>query len=173
MSLDFRAAYNRIEKHIEERYGIPVSTADVLDPNTGDFDGARILIDYDQDLETAFFVLAHLFGHTVQWNLSEDYRLLGQDSSPGKSDAEMERIFEYEHSATRYSLQLMYDAGLTGFDAWLTDMWWADWTFLKQFYKNGERLPFASCMKKGVTPVLTPLKIPVFTPTKWVSRWSF
>ena len=38
---------------------------DVLDPNTGDFDGMSIKVDYDQDLETALFVLIHLFGHTV------------------------------------------------------------------------------------------------------------
>ena len=62
---DFQEAFNRVELHVETRYGIPVSISDVLDPNTGDFDGCSIKIDYDQDLEVALFVLIHLFGHTV------------------------------------------------------------------------------------------------------------
>jgi hypothetical protein len=62
---DFQDAFNRVELLIERRYGIPVSISDVLDPNTGDFDGVSIKIDYDQDLEIALFVLVHLFGHTV------------------------------------------------------------------------------------------------------------
>ena len=62
---DFQEAFNRVELLIENRYGIPVSISDVLDPNTGDFDGVSIKVDYDQDLEVALFVLIHLFGHTV------------------------------------------------------------------------------------------------------------
>ena len=31
--------------------------SDVVDPNTGDFDGQTIMIDYHQDLEVALFVL--------------------------------------------------------------------------------------------------------------------
>ena len=62
---DFQEAFNRVELLIENRYGIPVSISDVLDPNTGDFDDISIKVDYDQDLETALFVLIHLFGHTV------------------------------------------------------------------------------------------------------------
>ena len=76
---DFKEAYDAVEKLIEDRYKIPVYISDVLDPNTGDFDGVRIMIDYANDLEMAFFVLIHLFGHTVQWNLSEEFRIIGQE----------------------------------------------------------------------------------------------
>src|SRR4051794_15240552 len=107
----FKTAYDLVERRVEDRYGVPVSISDVLDPNTGDFDGMRIQIDYDQDLESALFVLVHLFGHTVQWNISEEYRTLGADLSIGKGDQELERIYAYEKNATRYSLQLMHDAG--------------------------------------------------------------
>jgi hypothetical protein len=62
---DFQDAYNRVALRIDKRYGIPVSISDVIDPNTGDFDGASIKVDYDQELEVALFVLVHLFGHTV------------------------------------------------------------------------------------------------------------
>lgn len=170
---DFRAAYNLVERRIEERYGVPVSTADVLDPNTGDFDGAKIQVDYDQDLESAFFVLVHLFGHTVQWNVSDAFRELGLDSTPGKTDAQLAQIHVYEKDATRYSLRLMHDAGVTGLDQWLSDWWWADWQFLRHFYKTGERLDVKALLRPGAGELLTPLDIPPFTPTRWVSRWSF
>lgn len=44
-------AFNPMERHVEERYGIPVMISDVLDPNTGDFNGVEIKIDYANDIE--------------------------------------------------------------------------------------------------------------------------
>lgn len=170
---DFRTAYNVVERRIEDHYGIPVMTSDVVDPNTGDFDGERIQIDYDQDTESAFFVLVHLFGHTVQWNLSEEYRQLGIETQPGKSEEELLRLHTYEKDATRYSLRLMHDAKLTHLDRWLSDWWWADWRYLSHYYRTGERVPFRTFIEAGQGELLTPLDIPNFTPRRWVSRWSF
>ncbi|MBK7859101.1 MAG: hypothetical protein IPJ65_10880 [Archangiaceae bacterium] len=170
---DFKTAFDLIERRVEDRYGIPVSISDVLDPNTGDFDGMRIQVDYNQDLESALFVLVHLFGHTVQWNLSEEYRKLGTDVTPGKSDAMMARIYDYEKNATRYSLRLMHEAGVRDLDRWVSDWWSADWEFLKHFYQTGERLDFKRLLKPNHGELLTELEIPEFQPTQWVSRWSF
>lgn len=170
---DFRAAFAKVERRIEDRYGIPVRIADVLDPNTGDFDGSQIEIDYDQDVEAALFVLIHLFGHTVQWNISEDYRELGRDVSPGKGEEWLAQLYVYEKAATRYSLQLMHDVGIAHLDRWLTDWWLADWKYLKHFYLTGEKLDFRSLVEPGAGELLTPLAIPAFTPQRWISRWSF
>lgn len=170
---DFQDAFNRIERYIEARYGIPVMISDVIDPNTGDFDGATIKVDYDQDLEVALFVVIHLFGHTVQWNLSEENRRIGFDIRPGKSDEELRQIFEYERDACRYSLQLLHDAGVHSLDRWVTDWWYADWRYLNHFYKTGEKLDTRTLLRPGEDEVLTPLPIPHFVPQRWVSRWSF
>ena len=78
---DYRAVYNRVVPVVEKTYGVEVVISDVVDPNTGDFDGERILLDYDQDLEVALFVLVHLFGHTAQWCTSDAYRKLGLDAA--------------------------------------------------------------------------------------------
>ncbi len=169
----FKSAYDAVERRIEARYGIPVSISDVLDPNTGDFDGMRIQVDYDQDLDSALFVLVHLFGHTVQWNLSEHYRALGADLSIGKSDEVLAQIYDYEKNATRYSLQLLHDAGVTGLDRWVSDWWHADWRYLAHYYRTGEKLDFRGLLRPGEGEALTPLPIPEFTPQKWLSRWSF
>jgi hypothetical protein len=170
---DFKAAYDAVERRIEGRYGIPVHIADVLDPNTGDFDGMRILVDHDQELDSALFVLVHLFGHTVQWNLSEAYRTLGQDVAAGKSEAQLARFHPYERDATRYSLQLLHEAGVKDLDRWVSDWWHADWRYLEHFYRTGEKLDFRALLRPGEGELLTPLPIPDFTPQKWVSRWSF
>jgi hypothetical protein len=174
-SSDFVAIYNRVERYIEERYGIPVSISDVLHPNTGDFDGASIKIDYDQDLEMALFVLIHLFGHTVQWNLSDTLRRLGQHSANARqlSDEELQEIYHYERDATRYSLALLHAAGVFHLDRWVSDFWHADWLFLRHLYRTGEKLDVRTLLQPGAGELLTPLPIPPFTPQRWMSRWSF
>src|SRR5688572_4547752 len=170
---DFKTAFDLVERRVEDRYGIPVSISDVLDPNTGDFDGVRIQIDFDQELDSALFVLVHLFGHTVQWNISAEYRELGADLSTGKGAEQLKRIYDYEKNATRYSLQLMHDAGVKDLDRWVSDWWAADWRYLERYYQTGEKLTFRALLEPGKGELLTPLPIPEFKPTQWISRWSF
>jgi len=169
----FKEAYDRVERRIEDRYGIPVSISDVLEPNTGDFDGMKILIDHDQDLESALFVLIHLFGHTVQWNISEEYRRLGTDLSIGKGEEELAKIFAYEKDATRISLQLLHEVGIKDLDRWVSDWWHADWKYLAHYYRTGEKLDFRTLIEPGKGETLIPCPIPAFTPQQWLSRWSF
>lgn len=155
---------------------MPVSISDVLDPNTGDFDGVAIKVDYALELDLAFYILLHLFGHSVQWNLSEEHRRLGQDQTVPKSPQQMEQIRQYELDATRYSLQLCRDAGaepLGEIDRFVSDWFYADYKFLEHFYTTGERLDPRKLYEPGCGEVLTPLEIPAFTPQRWTSRWSF
>ena len=155
---------------------MPVSISDVLDPNTGDFDGVSIKVDYDLELDLAFYVLVHLFGHSVQWNLSAEYRRLGQDQTIPKPPEEMELIRIYERDATRYSLTLCRDAGVEPMDEvdrWVSDWFAADYAFLVHFYTTGERLDPRELLRPGEGELLTPLPIPEFTPQQWTSRWSF
>jgi hypothetical protein len=170
---DFRSVYNRVVPIVEKRYGVEVVISDVVDPNTGDFDGQRILIDYDQDLEVALFVLVHLFGHTVQWNVSEAYRNLGLNVAVGKTPEEMAAITEYEQGATRLGIALLHEAEVTDMDGWASDWWRADFEYLLHFYKTGEKLDTRTLLKRGEGEALTPMPIPAFTPRKFASRWSF
>ena len=171
--IDLKRAFDAIERHIEERYGVPVIITDVLDPNTGDFDGAEIKLDYANDLEVALFVLAHLFGHTVQWTTNERLRHLGTVyASTAPPEELFEEIRTYERDASRLALKLFHDAGVHDFDQWLSDWATADWGYLEHFYRTGERVDFRRFWKEG-TPLLQPLEIPKFTPQKWVSRYSF
>jgi hypothetical protein len=169
---DYREVFNKVVPAVE-RYGVEVTISDVVDPNTGDFDGERILLDYDQDLEVALFVLVHLFGHTVQWNVSEKWRGLGLNVAVGKTPEEMAAIHEYEQGATRLGIALLHEAGVRDMDGWASDWWRADYEYLLHFYATGEKLDTRSLLKRGGGDTLEPLPIPRFTPQRFASRWSF
>jgi hypothetical protein len=169
----FGEAYDRAQRQMERGYGIPARRGDVVDPNTGDFDGTEITVDHDQAIDSALFVLVHLFGHTVEWNLFEEDRRTGFDLSIGKGEAELAKICDYEQRATRYGLQLLHEAGVEDLDGWLSDWWAADWKYLSHYYRTGEKLEVRSLFVPKAGAVLSPLPIPPFTPRKWGSRWAF
>ena len=166
-----RDVFNTLEPLIEQRYGIPVRIRDVPNPFTGDVDGSEIHVDYDIPIAEAVFVIAHLFGHTVQWNLSEDAREIGSRVLSNPTDEELRQLHEYEVEACRYSLQLFHDAGIHDLDQWLSDFAACDYAYLENFYRTGAKAPFESFWKDGQT-LLTPLSIPNFSPTKWHTRWD-
>ena len=165
----FRDVFNRLERLIEERYGLPVVITDVTDPFTGDLDGTQILVDYDLDAEEALFILVHLFGHTVQWNVSPSDRALGLLEVKNPTDELLAQLERYEQDAARYSLQLFHDADVHDLDQWLANFAACDIAYLMHFYRTGEKRPFRSFWSDSA-PALTPLVIPVFKPTKWISR---
>ena len=167
-----RAVFNQVEPYIERRYGIPVRIRDVPNPFTGDLDGEEIHVDYAEDIESALFIIAHLFGHTVQWNSDVSARELGGGGLVEKPGPQLlQRLLDYEVEACRYSLQLFHDAGVKDLDGWVSDYAACDWGYLKHFYETGEKAPFKSFWREGV-PLLTPKPIPEFRPQKWISRWA-
>jgi len=165
----FREAYNLASDWIERRFGLPVIIADVTDPFTGDLDGERILVDYDLEAEEALFILVHLFGHTVQWNVSPDDRSLGLLEVHNPSEELLAALTRYELTAARYSLQLLHEVGIDDLDQWLSDFAACDIAYLMHFYRTGEKRAFRSFWKDSAQ-VLEPLEIPPFRPTKWITR---
>ena len=165
----FREVFNRLERVIEERYGLPVVITDVPDPFTGDLDGEKILVDYDLDAEEALFILVHLFGHTVQWNVSPEDRALGLLEVKAPTEELLASLERYERDAACYSLQLFHEAGVHDLDQWLADFAACDIAYLLHFYRTGSKREFRSFWVPNAR-ALTPIAIPSFTPTRWVSR---
>jgi len=164
-----RDVFNRLERMIEDRWEVPVHIQDVPNPFTGDLDGERIMVDYDLEIEDAVFILIHLFGHTVQWNVSEERRAIGFLQSKAWTDEQLGAVMAYEAEACRYSLQLLHDAGVFDLDQWISDFAACDVAYLMHFYKTGEKRPFRSFWQDD-TPVLAAQAIPEFRPTQWLSR---
>ena len=166
-----RAVFDRVEPLIEARWGIPVVISDVPNPFTGDLDGERIVVDYENDIENAVFILVHLFGHTVQWNVSEQARAIAFARHDAWTDDQLREVAEYEREACRYSLQLLHEAGIHDLDQWVSDFAACDCAYLMHFYRTGEKRPFLSFWRDG-TPLMEPLRIPEFQPARWLSRYD-
>lgn len=167
----FLEVFSLVKTHLERRYGIPVRIGDVPDPFTGDLDGAEILVDYEENVENALFIAAHLFGHTVQWNLCEEARAIGSVIHDNPSDELIDKLCIYEREACAYSMQLLHDLGVRDLDQWLSDFSACDLAYLTHFYKTGEKVDFLSLWVDG-TRVIPPKSVPEFHPTKWISRWD-
>jgi hypothetical protein len=166
-----REVFDAVERRIEDRWGIPVTISDVPNPFTGDLDGEQILVDYDLDIEDAVFILVHLFGHTVQWNISERSRQIGFARPGPWTEEQLAELAAYEREACCYSLQLLHEAGFHDLDQWISDFAACDAAYLMHFYRTGEKLPFRSFWRDGA-PLVTPLPIPSFQPTRWISRYD-
>ena len=156
---------------IEDRWGIPVHIQDVPNPFTGDLDGEQIMVDYDVDIEDAVFILIHLFGHTVQWNASAESRRVALLQPTTWTDDQLQAAMDYEQEAARYSLQLVHEAGFDDLDQWISDFAACDAAYLRHFYRTGEKQAFRSFWQDG-TPLVLPLAIPDFQPTRWLSRYQ-
>jgi hypothetical protein len=166
----FYKAFNILEAYVERIYHIPIRVVDIPEPFTGDLDGALIQIDYDVQPEEGLAILAHLFGHTIQWNLSEHGRTVGvQAADSAISEARLQELYDYELEAARYSLQLFHDAGLMDLDQWISDYFHCDWAYLSHFYRTAEKRGFFSFWRSG-GPRIQPLAIPEFQPRSWCNR---
>ncbi|MBK9030432.1 MAG: hypothetical protein IPL61_03675 [Myxococcales bacterium] len=166
----FLEAFRLIERRIEDRWEIPVVISDVPAPFTGDLDGAEIRVDHDLDPEDALFIVVHLFGHTVQWNVSEEARAIAKHPGPW-DDANLAALRAYEREACQYSLTLFHDAGVHDLDQWLADFSACDYAYLEHVFTTGAKPPFRTFWRAD-QPALAPLPIPPFTPTRWWNRWD-
>jgi hypothetical protein len=165
----FHEAYAAISGFIETRYGLAVQVQDVPAPFTGDLDGERIVVDHELSTEDALFIVAHLFGHTVQWNTNPAERELGSLAVNNPSPELLEQLAAYERRAASFAMQLFHDAGVHDLDQWLSDYSACDIKYLCDFYRTGVKAPFRSCWQHA-TPIVQAEAIPAFVPTRWTAR---
>jgi hypothetical protein len=165
---DWAAHAARVRERIERAYRVRVVTRDLPAPWTGDLDGAEIVVHAGLGAEERLFLLAHLFGHTVQWNTQPGACELGQLQVPPVAEDRLAAILAYEREAAGYGAALLGEAGVTGLEQWLADYSACDADYLRHYYRTGERQAFRSFWR-GAAPLLTPLPIPTFAPLR--RRW--
>jgi|SRR5579863_4234015 len=169
MSIPFVDYSARVQQRLEQVYGIHVVTRDIPDPLTGDLDGLDIHIDYAVTPELRLFLLGHLFGHTVQWNVDPAAFDLGRRYQPPVEEALIPTVIAYEGEAASYGLTLLHDAGITDADQWFSNYSECDRAYLLHFYRNGEKRDFHTFWRDDA-PLVQPKAIPHFTPTKRAFR---
>lgn len=159
----------KVARYIEEYYGIRVVTRDVTDPLIGDLDGTEIHIDHAVTPEQRLFLLAHLFGHTVQWNAQPDTVELGRPRKPPVPEVMLPALMDYEREASEYALSMFHEAGITDADQWLSNFSACDMAYLRHYYTTGEKRSFESFWQDHA-PCIHPRSIPSFRPKKHTWR---
>jgi hypothetical protein len=168
-AIPFHDYADRIQKLLLEAYGIPVVTRDIPDPLTGDLDGAEIDVDYAIMPELRLFLLAHLFGHTVQWNVNESSFDLGRQYKPPVDEKLFPEVLAYEGEAAQYGLSLLHQAGISDADQWFSNYAAADQRYLLHFYRTGDKGEFKDFWQENAS-LLEPKPIPMFRPQKRIFR---
>ena len=159
----------KIQEHLEQAYHVSVVTRDIPDPLTGDLDGLEIHIDPAVSPEQRLFLLAHLFGHTVQWNVNPAAIAIGGLFQPPVADELLEKIVEYEQEAARLALTVFHEIGIISVDQWLSDYSACDLAYLRHYYQTGAKKSVQTFWRDN-TPLLEPQPIPPFTPRKRTFR---
>ena len=169
--VDYRGVFENLVHLVQRKYSLKVMVGPVAGSYTGQFDGQKIWVDLERDPEEAVFILVHLFGHTVQWNLDEKLRRLGL-ANFAVTEADLPRIYLYERQASQYGLALLEEIGEFRLARWLSDCFGADWKFLAHFYRTSEKRRFEK-QAGADEPLLTSRPVPLFVPKKWPPRGSF
>jgi hypothetical protein len=155
----------RVEQFLADHYGIKVVTRDITDPLTGDLDGLQIHIDYLASAELRLFLLAHLFGHTVQWNVNPGAFDIGKQYKPPIADELFPAVLAYEREAAEYGLFLLHQAGVTEIDTWFSAYSACDQAYLIDYYRTAEKHDFHSFWRDDMA-LLEAKAVPPFTPTR-------
>jgi hypothetical protein len=169
MDIQFADYASRVQQHLEGFYGIRVVTRDIPDPLTGDLDGAEIHIDYAVTPEQRLFLLAHLFGHTVQWNIDSSSFEIGRRYQPPVSEESLPAIIAYELEAACYGLAMLHEIVITDIDSWFFNYTACDQAYLLYFYRTGQKRDFHSFWIADAPPIKE-RPIPRFVPTRRAFR---
>lgn len=165
----FAHAFTVIRRYLETTYGVRVAWAPIPSGFYGDLNGAEIRIAEHLGAEDELFMLLHLFGHTVQWNLQG---ILDLDPAAGPlSEEAIATVLRYEQEACAYSVRVLLDTGFAELVPWLSDMSAADLRHLLHFYSMGESLGARHFWRAGEPP-MAPRDIPSFTPKVLRWRWE-
>ncbi len=154
-----------MQAYLEDVYGINVVTRDIPDPLTGDLDGMTIHVDHLLDAEQRLFLIAHLFGHTAQWNLSPEGYELGQPQRPPVQEDLLRRLLAYEQEAAAYALQLLHATEIHDLDQWFSNYAACDAAYLEYYYRTGEQRPFPEFWREHAAVILAQ-PVPSFTPVR-------
>lgn len=166
----YEACANALERYLTRRYRIPVITFDVKDPFTGDLDGSEIHIDHKVEPADRLFLIAHLFGHTVQWSVRPTSRHIGKGLCIPVAEPVIQALLDFEREAASYGLKLMHNNKIRDLDQWFADYSACDLAYLENYYRTGEKKDPLSFWQPN-QPLIVPKPIPRrFKPKKCVSR---
>lgn len=169
MEIPFARHCTTVQRQMEHCYHVRVVTRDIPDPLTGDLDGLEVHIDYAVTPEQRLFLLAHLFGHTVQWNVDPKAFELGRQYRPPVDERLFPKIIEYEGEAASYGLSLLHEVEIRDIDSWFSAYTACDQAYLLHYYRTGGKRDFRAFWPDKAH-LLERKPIPKFIPAKRAFR---
>lgn len=161
----FKSVVNEVMAY-SEKLGFIIHTNNNIDEFfKGDLDGLNIYlrhIDYEEDL----FNILHMVGHSIQWNVSDELRALGNVIYNNPSQEVLKNLQNYEWEANCYGYKMLVDLGHSKLKAWLEAKYVLDMLYLTHFYKTGEKLRVINqeTLKNAFKKPLVAKEIPSFKP---------
>jgi len=133
----FRRYREVLTGHLARKYYLTVVEREVVDSKEfiGSFDGKHITVKSRLSDEHKLFLLAHLFGHCVQWcgENSDKYADIDQSLPVNNADEaskeKLEALREYEAEAAGYAIQLLNESLDGDLSQWFSDWSHADWDY--------------------------------------------
>ena len=119
--------------------------------------------------EQRLFLLAHLFGHTVQWNSDPAAFEIGRRHRPPVDERLFPKIIEYELEAACYGLALCHEAGVRRIEQWFSSYADCDQKYPLHYYRTGEKDEFHSFWSENA-PLVQRKAIPPFKPVRRAFR---
>jgi hypothetical protein len=133
--------------------------------------GSEIDIDQAATAEQRLFLLGHLFGHTVQWNVDPASFEIGRSYQPPVKEDVITAIIAGEREAACYGLAMFHRIRITDIDQWFCDYTASDQAYLLHFYRTRKKGDFRSFWRTNA-PQIEPKPVPTFTPTKRSGGWT-
>lgn len=152
--------------------GFVIEYRDLEPPQTGIFDGLKIVIDPDVEFEMQCFVLLHLFGHSVQWVAPSLAHKLQSLQNTADKERFLQVLHDYEREAARFGLRLMHELEIDDLDDWFSDFVAADWRYVERYYREDRIPPWRECLVAGA-PRVEELEIPPLTHRQVEVRFAF
>lgn len=170
-----------IVKGLARFYGIEVSEVEVVhtDGSVGAYNGPAILIKKGLSAEHGLFLIAHLFGHCVQWcsgtiEHSDIVEKLADASDFSKLPVESIGILKsYESQAAGYSICLLDELFGSGLAQWFSDWAAADWEYFTHISSKMERGGLHNFKLRKGSPVLKSIEIPRFEIRKFEMKYAY
>lgn len=165
MKNNFHQVLNEVIDYVE-KIGFNVVINEEIDEFfKGDLDGLNIYLKHISHEEDLFNIL-HMVGHSIQWNLSDELRKLGNIIYKNPSDEVLTKLQEYEWEANCYGYGILVKLGYSKYKKWLEKKYILDMFYLTHFYKTGEKLRVINNddLKNSFNKPLVEIDTPKITP---------
>jgi len=177
----FRRYREVLTRYLTNKYNLTVIERGVVDSEEfiGSFNGKNIIVKSGLGDEHKLFLLAHLFGHCVQWcgadstNYADVDQSLPVNNGGGLSEEKLEALRAYEAEAAGYAVQLLNDSLSIDLSQWFSDWSHADWDYFVNISSFEDKPEVPTLDVKFGTDLIPPKEIAEITLREINTKYAY